>query len=85
MNEDKIVSIMRAIVVLNSLARKQGSYRLGEIAQWSHTSRATCDRYLRRMVECELLEERQSVYGGKPCRVFAIAQDGEDFLSAWNV
>lgn len=85
MNEEKIVTIMRAITVLDSLQRKRGEYRLGEIKQWAHMSRATCDRYLRKMVEWEMLQQNEKEYAGKKCRVFSIAQDGEDFLSAWSV
>jgi hypothetical protein len=84
-NEEKIVAIMRALVVMDSLTRKRGEYRLGEVTQWSHMSRATCDRYLRRMVEWEMLEQKESEYAGKKCRVFSIAKDGEDFIGAWSV
>lgn len=85
MNEEKIIAIMRAIAVMDSLARKRGEYRLGEIKQWSHMSRATCDRYLRKMVAWGMLEQKTLEYAGKECRVFSIAKDGEDFLSAWSV
>lgn len=85
MKEETIVTIIRAIAVLDSLQRKRGEYRLGEIRQWSHVSRATCDRYLKRMVEWEMLEQKESKYAGKPCRVFSIAKDGEEFLNAWSV
>jgi len=79
MKPEKIEAILRAMVVLNALMGEQGSYRLGEISQWSKVSRATCDRYLRKMTECGLLIQKEKRYRGEVCRAFEISKDGQEF------
>jgi len=79
MDAYKIAGILRTIKVMDALQRKQGSYRLGEISQWAVISRATCDRYLKRMVAWQLIEISVGKYNGLPCRYFSITSEGEEF------
>lgn len=75
----KIEAILRALSVMDALQSQEGSYRLGIVATWSCLSRATCDRYLKRMAAWGLVAISTKKYKGSLCREFGITQEGRDF------
>lgn len=84
MNLDKMLIILRAISILNALRSEEGSYRLGEISQWSRIPRATCDRYLVQMVDLGILDKTPGEYASQDCRLFAINQEGRALVEIYQ-
>jgi len=85
MNADKVNAIVRTILVFDALRQEQGSYRLGEISQWSKVSRSSCDRYLRALVDMKVLDMSVRKYKGSPCRFFSITDTGREFASILSI
>jgi len=85
MKYERVTEILRVLAIFEALAQSGGGWRLGQIANWSTMSRATTDRHLVKMVQVGLLEQRESVYAGKPCRVFSISSDGRELMSVLGV
>lgn len=85
MKVEKISEILRVISIFDALSQQQGSYRLGQITNWTTGSRATCDRQLRNMVKQGLLTEQEGKWKGRPCRLFSISYDGYELMHALKI
>lgn len=85
MNHEKVTQILRILAIFDALNQSRGEYRLGQIVDWSTMSRATCDRYLRKMTDCEIVKMTDGVYGGKYCRLFSIAEAGEQLIRVYSI
>lgn len=85
MKYEKIAEILRVLAIFEALSRQQGSWRLGQITDFSTMSRATCDRQLRVMVEMKVISQEWVEYKGRPCRVFSIAPDGRELMQVLGV
>jgi response regulator of citrate/malate metabolism len=77
---DRMLSLVRVVVIMDALNNEQGRYRLGEIHQFSRISRATCDRYLKVLVSWGLLNQEDAIYKGRPCRAFTVTQEGRELM-----
>jgi len=85
MNHEKMTQILRILAIFDALNQERGEYRLGQVTDWSTMSRATCDRYLKKMVDMEVLKISDGVYGGKYCRLFSIEEAGEQLIRIYSI
>lgn len=81
---ERMFVTVRVFTILDALKGEQGSYRLGEIQQWTRVSRATCDRQLRKLVNFGVLNISVRGYKGAPCRYFSITEQGRKLLEEYD-
>lgn len=80
MKKARMENILRTFTILDALRKEEGRYRLGEISEWSWTSRTTTYRYLKAMSKMKLIIAVDGSYGGKPCAFYSVTKLGRDFL-----
>lgn len=85
MNYDKITAILRTMAILDAMTDRVGHWRLGEIAQWSCIPRATCDRYLKVMVQFNLIDMQRFDEGKFGYRLFSLNDDGRELIRVFTL
>jgi hypothetical protein len=84
MKPKRIALILNTIALLDQVGQVKGKYRLGIISSYSTLPRATVDRYLKTMVQANLVKMSTGDYRCEKCRMFEIAPEGILYLVSFS-